>query len=1064
MKMKTGVLSLLILFTLIAGVLAEPDSNFYIFLCFGQSNMEGFPGIEEQDKTGVDDRFQVLAAVDFPDLGRTKGNWYKAVPPLCRVNTGLCPADYFGRTLVANLPKNIRVGIVNVSVAGCKIELFEKDSYQTFAESAPGWMKNIIKQYDGNPYQTLVDMAKLAQKDGVVKGILLHQGESNTDDKDWPGKVKEIYDNLLKDLNLTSSDVPLLAGELVNADQEGACASMNAIIAELPQIIPNARVISSSGCASRRDHLHFKPEGYRSLGERYAETMLGLLGYNLSNSLSSKKQSYQPTFESLGQVNPVPEWFKDAKFGIYFHWGVYSVPAFANEWYPRNMYMKGSAENKHHIETYGNISEWPYDYFITGSEDKQGNFIQFAPKLKSEGGQFDPEEWAQLFADAGAKFAGPVAEHHDGFSMWASKVNPWNAKDTGPKLDLVGMLTEAIRKKDMKIILSMHHAYNITGYYDAVPKTDDPKLQMLYGQQGKEKNEAFWLNKHKEIIENYKPDIIWQDFNLHVISQSVLLEFLSYYYNHAAGWNKEVVATYKDGLNPKCAVLDYERGGPTDITENYWLTDDAISSSSWCYTEGIGYYSKKQILHGFLDRISKNGNLLLNISPKADGSIPQEQKDVLLAMGAWLKKYGEAVYATRAWEKYGEGPTKMGSGHGVFTAPAEGTAQDVRFARSKNNTLLYAIMLGWEHGQKDIVLKTLSADKINLKNLKTVELINNEAGKYLPLTFEQDSEGLTVNLPERSFEEMAYVLKLSFDGKIPPLDMYADLDCNPHYYLVPGDNRGNLILGSDLTLTAKRKDLVNQWKLEHLGKGIYKILNRADNNQVFECSNSSQKLNSEKFKGKDNQLWKIDDAHGGFYKISNKQFPDMILSINTALFEGAKAELLNSAECKSFNWKLMEVCEIKQAAFKKHAIPGTIEAEDYDTGCPGDAYFDRGMENSGGQYRYNEGVDIEKCSEGGYNVGWTFEGEWMAYTVNISKSTRYEVSFYVASISDNSKLHLECDGEDLIGIITLPNTAGYQSWDVVKKIIKLDAGEHILKLVIDGAGLNLDKMVFKEIE
>jgi len=341
----------------------------------------------------------------------------------------------------------------------------------------------------------------------------------------------------------------------------------------------------------------------------------GLLG---EISAQTQKREYQPTFESLDKANPVPEWFKDAKFGIYFHWGVYSVPAFGNEWYPRSMYIKGSAENKHHIETYGDPSVWPYNYFITGAKDKKGNFVQFHPKLKSEGGKFDPDEWAQLFADAGAKFAGPVAEHHDGFSMWASKVNPWNAKDMGPKLDLVKLLTDAIRKKNMKVILSMHHAYNITGYYDHVPKTNDPKLQKLFGQQGKEKNEAFWLAKHKEIIDGYKPDIIWQDFNLHLISRPILLQFLSYYYNKAEEWNKPVVATYKDGLNTKCAVLDYERGGPQDITDNYWLTDDAISSSSWCYTEGLQYYSKKQILHGFIDRISKNGNLLLNISPKAD--------------------------------------------------------------------------------------------------------------------------------------------------------------------------------------------------------------------------------------------------------------------------------------------------------------------------------------------------------------------------------------------------------------------------------------------------------------
>jgi hypothetical protein len=253
------------------------DPNFYIFLCFGQSNMEGFPGVEEQDKT-VDKRFQVLAAVDFPKLNRTKGNWYDAVPPLCRGNTGLCPADYFGRTMIAELPETIRVGVVNVSVAGCKIELFEKDTFQTYAATAAPWMKNIIKDYGGNPYQYLVDMAKLAQKDGVIKGILLHQGESNTNDKDWPAKVKGIYDNLIKDLNLKAEDVPLLAGELVNADQKGACASMNSIIAELPKTIPNSYVISSAGCTCRPDHLHFNPAGYRELGKRYAEKMLSLLG------------------------------------------------------------------------------------------------------------------------------------------------------------------------------------------------------------------------------------------------------------------------------------------------------------------------------------------------------------------------------------------------------------------------------------------------------------------------------------------------------------------------------------------------------------------------------------------------------------------------------------------------------------------------------------------------------------------------------------------------------------------------------------------------------------------
>ena len=254
------------------------DTNFLVFLCFGQSNMEGFPGIEEQDKRPVDERFQVLAAVDFPKEGRTKGNWYPSVPPLCRPSAGLGPADYFGRTLVSNLPPHLRIGVVNVSVAGCKIELFEPASYQSYASNAAPWMKNIIKTYGGNPYQHLVEMAKLAQKDGVIKGILVHQGESNTNDKQWPAKVKVIYDSLLGDLNLKAEEAPLVAGELVGADQKGACASMNNIIDDLPKTIPTAHVVSSDGCAGRPDHLHFTPAGYRELGKRYAETMLPLLG------------------------------------------------------------------------------------------------------------------------------------------------------------------------------------------------------------------------------------------------------------------------------------------------------------------------------------------------------------------------------------------------------------------------------------------------------------------------------------------------------------------------------------------------------------------------------------------------------------------------------------------------------------------------------------------------------------------------------------------------------------------------------------------------------------------
>jgi hypothetical protein len=258
--------------------IGSPDPNFHVYLAFGQSNMEGYPGIEAQDKTGVDKRFQMLAAVDFAGLGRRKGEWYDAVPPLCRTSTGLCPADFFGRTMVTRMPQRFTIGVVNVAVAGCKIELFDKSKYEAYAATAPAWMTSIIKEYGGNPYRHLVDMAKLAQKRGAIRGILLHQGESNTNDKDWPNKVANIYRDLVQDLSLKAENVPLLAGETVNADQQGATASMNTIIAELPNVVPNSYVISSKGCECRSDHLHFTPAGYRELGRRYAEKMLEVAG------------------------------------------------------------------------------------------------------------------------------------------------------------------------------------------------------------------------------------------------------------------------------------------------------------------------------------------------------------------------------------------------------------------------------------------------------------------------------------------------------------------------------------------------------------------------------------------------------------------------------------------------------------------------------------------------------------------------------------------------------------------------------------------------------------------
>lgn len=278
--MRTFLKELLLtgMFLVVVISASAQDQNFYVFLCLGQSNMEGFPGIPDEDKAYNEPRFQVLAAVDFPKQSREKGQWYPAVPPLCRPNSGLSPADYFGRTLVAQLPARIKVGVVNVSVAGAKIEVFDETRRAAYAAAAPNWMKGILKAYDGSPYQRLVEMAKVAQKTGVIKGILLHQGESNNGDATWPAQVKVVYENLLRDLDLQAADVPLIAGELVPIDQQGACAGMNPVIDNLPKTIPTAHVVSATGCAARDDHLHFKPEGYRKLGQRYAEVMLPLLG------------------------------------------------------------------------------------------------------------------------------------------------------------------------------------------------------------------------------------------------------------------------------------------------------------------------------------------------------------------------------------------------------------------------------------------------------------------------------------------------------------------------------------------------------------------------------------------------------------------------------------------------------------------------------------------------------------------------------------------------------------------------------------------------------------------
>ncbi|BBC31891.1 putative alpha-L-fucosidase [Streptomyces graminofaciens] len=624
--------------------------------------------------------------------------------------------------------------------------------------------------------------------------------------------------------------------------------------------------------------------------------------------------TYTPDWNSVDQHPPAPEWFQDAKFGIYFHWGAFSVPAYDNEWYPRSMYQGGSNANKHHIATFGNPSAWPYHNFINGAEDLAGNTVKFAPKLKSAGGNFDPDEWVQLFVDAGAKFAGPVAEHHDGFSMWDSQVNEWNSVTKGPKLDLLALFTTAIRAKNLKLLVAMHHAYNYNGFYQYAPAQTDPGLKKLYGQLSRAEEDQLWYDKLKEVIDRAKPDILWQDFKLDAVDETQRLKFLSYYYNQAGSWGREVVATYKDGMHGKGEVFDYERGGPADLTAPYWLTDDSISSSSWCYTQGIGYYSTQQMLHSFLDRVSKNGNVLLNIAPMADGTIPQAQKDILLGIGDHLKRFGESVYATRAWTVFGEGPTMMGGG--AFTTPHAGTAQDIRFTRNKANNVLYATVLGWPGSS--LTIKTLGSDRIDLGSLTSVKLLGSTAGTYIDLpTPAQNSSGLTVTLPSSApYSANAYVLKLTFSGTIPsvrPLTgavAFKDVDyAGTGAVLSTGDHTaaqltaaglgaltlsslrlapghqvigyaGDNFTGTSWTFTADNPDLrvtgnndkITSLKVQFKPSTYFRITNVTNGLALDSGGNvaSGSNLKQWTWDGHANLQWQVVEVGGGYYKLVNR--------------------------------------------------------------------------------------------------------------------------------------------------------------------------------------------------
>ncbi|MYS21055.1 alpha-L-fucosidase [Streptomyces sp. DvalAA-14] len=612
----------------------------------------------------------------------------------------------------------------------------------------------------------------------------------------------------------------------------------------------------------------------RLLAAAGAASAVGLLRFAPEAAATAGPGSYTASWSSVDQHPPAPAWFQDAKFGIYYHWGVFSVPAFGNEWYPRNMYIGGSAENQHHIATYGDPSVWPYNNFIDGARDKSGNFVQFAPKQVSQGGKWDPNAWAQLFKAAGAKFAGPVAEHHDGFSMWNSQSNPWNSVKHGPKLDLVGLHAQAIRGQGLKFMTSLHHAYHFNGYYDHVPYQSDPTLRILFGQQGTTAENQLWYNKLVEVIDGYQPDLIWQDFDLGLVQESDRLQFLAYYYNQAVAWNKDVAATYKDGLDNKGEVYDFERGGPSGLLTPYWLTDDSISSSSWCYTVGIGYYTTQALLHALIDRVSKGGSMLLNIAPMADGTIPSGQQSILLGMGDWLGRFGEAVYSTRSWTSFGEGPTQMGGG--TFSGPLAGTAQDIRFTRSQDNKVLYATALGWQGGT--MTIKTLNANQFTISSLTSAQLLNNATGSYTNLPAPtQDGAGLHLAMPSSNppFTALAYTVKLTFSGQIPSLSPGTSTGWVKIANVTSGlalDGGGSVASGSNLKQWTWDGSNNLQWQLVDLGTGYYRIMNRTNGMAADSWGDSTNGAPARQspWNGGNNQQWSLVSVGTNRYQIVNR--------------------------------------------------------------------------------------------------------------------------------------------------------------------------------------------------
>ena len=482
-------------------------------------------------------------------------------------------------------------------------------------------------------------------------------------------------------------------------------------------------------------------------------------GPDSMDPLNSKK--FEPTWESLKRQQ-TPQWLQDGKFGIYTHWGVYAVHAMGNNatWYSERVYNReDSWERKDFEEKYGKLSDG------VGYKD-------LIPMFTAE--KFDADEWADLFEKAGAKFAGPVAEHHDGFAMWDTEFSDWNSAKMGPKRDIVGELETAIKAKDMKFVTAFHHAasWSFFPVWDDRYDCSNPEYSGLYGpihEEGAEPTKEFideWYGKIIEVIDNYDPDFIWFDFAFDMIREDYRKKFVAYYYNKAIERGKEVLITYKGhDIPPGVAMLDLELGQQAELTYHEWITDSSVDDQgAWGFVAIAGYKSVNRLIDNLIDRVSKNGYLLLNVGPKADGTIPEEAEEKLLGMGEWLDVNGEAIYGTSAWTISGEGPTELGAGSRndfMFNeSDAVYTSEDIRF--TVKGDVLYAIVLDWP--AEECLIKTF-ADRSG-RRFSQSPLYKNEIrqitmlGDGEPLDWSLQEEGLLIKTPDEKPCDHAYVFKI----------------------------------------------------------------------------------------------------------------------------------------------------------------------------------------------------------------------------------------------------------------------------------------------------------------